>query len=140
VSWPADLESALRHYLARHRPVLLARAPRRDAPLVALFVSKHGRQMSGAAIRHQIAAHTVAAFGRSLSPHLFRDGAATAIAIGSPQQIGIVPQLLGHSTLTTSERHYNLAGSLEAGRSYARTIAALRSPQRIVRRRTPDQN
>ena len=34
--------------------------------------------------------------------------------------------ILGHTTLMTSERHYNQAGSLQAGRRYARTIADLR--------------
>ena len=134
VPWPAELAPALHRHLADHRPVLLARGARPDAAREALWVSKQGRQMSGAAIRHQVGARTAAAFGRPLSPHLFRDCAATAVAIAAPQRIGIVPRLLGHTTLTTSERHYNLAGSLEAGRRYADTIATLRSPQPISRR------
>jgi len=62
----------------------------------------------------------------SLSPPFFRDCAATEIAISAPDQVRLIMPILGHTTLMTSERHYNQAGSLQAGRRYARTIADLR--------------
>jgi hypothetical protein len=95
--------------------------------------------MGHAAISHQVRQRTAAVFGRSLSPHLFRDAVATGIVISAPTQMHLVPPLLGHTTQATSERHYNLAGSLEAGRRYQTTIAALRqlprSPKRMTARR-----
>ncbi|MDA8250223.1 MAG: hypothetical protein M0Z28_13765 [Rhodospirillales bacterium] len=124
--FPADLVPGLQRYLDIHRPVLLARGQRRALSVAALWVSRHGSQMGTAAIRHQVCQRTKAAFGRSLSPHLFRDAVATGLAISTPAQMDLVQPLLGHATRATSERHYNLAGSLEAGRRYESTIATLR--------------
>jgi integrase len=61
-----------------------------------------------------------------LNAHLFRDCVATEIAIHDPEHVQMIRPILGHATLATSERHYNLAGSLEAGRRYQGTIAKLR--------------
>ena len=61
-----------------------------------------------------------------MSPHLFRDAVATGIAISAPADMQMIRSLLGHTTLTTAERHYNLAGSLDAGRRHAATIATPR--------------
>ena len=135
---PADLVVGLHRYLEQHRPVLLARGARQAVPMTALWVSKQGTHMGSAAIGHQVRQRTASAFGKSLSPHLFRDCAATEIAISAPEHVRIIKPILGHATLATSERHYNQAGSLEAGRRYGRTITALRrlaaEPQRIARR------
>ena len=76
--------------------------------------------------RDEVRQRTVAAFGKPLSPHLFRNAVATGIAISAPTQMDMVHPLLGHATRVTSERHYNLAGSLETGRRHESTIAALR--------------
>ena len=139
--FPADLVPGLQRYLDIHRPVLLARGERRAMSVAALWVSRHGSQMGTAAIRHQVCQRTTAAFGKPLSPHLFRDAVATGLAISAPAQMDLVQKLLGHATRATSERHYNLAGSLEAGRRYERTIAALRqSTPRARRKREPLEN
>jgi integrase/recombinase XerD len=128
VPFPADLAPALRRYLDIYRPVLLARGQRRALSVAALWVSRHGSQMGTAAIRHQVSQRTAAAFGKPLSPHLFRDAAATGLAISAPAEMDLVQPLLGHATRATSEQHYNLAGSLEAGHRYETTITALRGP------------
>jgi integrase/recombinase XerD len=138
--FPPDLVPQLQRYMEVYRPVLLARGDRQtDAPLTALWVSKQGRQMGYAAIGHQVRQRTQQAFGIALSPHRFRDCAATAIAINAPEQVRLILPILGHTTLKTSERYYNQAGSLEAGRRYSRTIAALRrlssTSQRVADRR-----
>jgi hypothetical protein len=52
---------------------------------------------------------------------------ATAIAIVDPEHVHIIADVLGHSTLSTSERHYNQARGLEAGRRYHCTIEELRN-------------
>ena len=132
---PANLLPRLQRYLATHRPVLLARGQRRALSVAALWVSRHGSQMGTAAIRHQICQRTAAAFGQPLSPHLFRDAVATGLAISAPAQMDLVQPLLGHATRATSERHYNLAGSVEAGRCHEKTIAALRQPTPRARRK-----
>ena len=129
-SFPAELVAHLDRYLHQHRPVLLQRGRRPPQPVTGLWVSKHGTQMGPAALWHQIDHHTGDAFDEPLSPHLFRDCAATAIAINAPSDIGIVRAILGHTSPATAERHYNLATSLEAGRRYGRTIDKLRRAKR----------
>ena len=57
---------------------------------------------------------------------MFRDAAATAIAIFDPEHVLIIKAILGHATIATSEKHYNLARGLEAGRRYYQTIGGLR--------------
>ena len=82
--------------------------------------------MDSQALYNLVVAHTRETFGRSLSPHLFRDCAATGIAIEDPVHVGIGAPLLGHRSHTTLERHYNQAGSIEAARRWQQTLARLR--------------
>ena len=46
--------------------------------------------------RDQVGQRTAAAFGKPLSPHLFRDAVATGIAISAPTQMDMIQPLLGH--------------------------------------------
>jgi integrase/recombinase XerD len=62
----------------------------------------------------------------AINPHLFRDCAATTIAIHDPEHVQIIAAILGHSSMTTSERHYIQASSLEAGRRYHAVLAESR--------------
>jgi integrase len=71
-------------------------------------------------------------FGHVVNPHLFRDSAATSIAIEDPEHVLIVRNVLGHSSLRTAERYYMHARTLEASRRYQRRILELR---RNLRRR-----
>ena len=82
--------------------------------------------MSAANVTHQVRERTRAAFGQHISPHMFRDCCATTLAIAAPEKLQLVLPILGHASLATSERHYNQAGSLEAGRRHQQTIEALR--------------
>ena len=121
--FPDDLQTRLERYLEVYRPILLdvgARHGRR--PTDALWISAHGGPACAATIRFQIAARTKAAFGTPLNPHGFRDSVATWIAIHAPQDAPIIARILGHATLAMSERHYNLAQSLEAGRRHQEVI------------------
>jgi integrase len=82
-----------------------------------------------ALIGHQVRQRTKAAFGAAMSPHPFRDCAATAIAIADPEHVRDIMAILGHATLATSQRHYNQARGLEASRRYQGTIDRLRAGQ-----------
>lgn len=127
--FPAMLVANLEHYLAVYRAVLLDVGRRHGRPdTQALWVSGHGRAMCYANIGVQVRAHTKAAFGQPINPHLFRDCAATAIATTVPEEVGLILPVLGHSTLATSERHYNHAQMLDAGERYQETIASLERP------------
>lgn len=69
---------------------------------------------------------TLEYLGRDLCPHLFRDCAATSVAIEDPKHIGIVKDVLGHSTLRTSQKYYNQANSVSSLRRYQTAMRALR--------------
>jgi integrase/recombinase XerD len=125
--FPAELVTALERYLTVYRPILLTRGGRQaPGPIAALWVSRDGTALCGGTIAHHIKRHTRAEFGAAINPHLFRDGAATAIAVVDPEHVSTIATVLGHSTLATSERHYNQARGLEAGRRYHDTIETLR--------------
>jgi integrase len=74
----------------------------------------------------RITSRTWEGLGRAINPHLFRDCAATSIAIDDPDHIGIVSRLLGHRAASTAERYYNHARSVEASRRLQQQILALR--------------
>jgi integrase/recombinase XerD len=131
---PAALGPRLERYLDVHRPILLRGEPAdgdRDAPpihadLDAVWVSEDGIQLAYEAVAYQIVFRTQREFGSSVSPHMFRDCAATAVAIDNPKHIGDASLILGHAEHRTTEKHYNHARSLEASRRHAEMLASLR--------------
>jgi integrase/recombinase XerD len=133
-SFPRELASHLEIYLSVHRPILLTCGGRRPPTSTkALWVSQNGTAMVIAAIAYWIRRNTKEAFGAALGPHMFRDAAATAIAIYAPEDVLIIKVILGHATIQTAEKYYNLAGSLEASRRHHEIIAELRAPGRELR-------
>jgi integrase/recombinase XerD len=139
---PSALTPRLERYLDVHRPVLMRGKQADNQANVlpahsehdALWVSQRGTQLSIAALAGRIAAHTKAAFGRRVSPHLFRDAAATSIAVDNPKYIGDASLVLGHADHRVTEKHYNHARSLEASRKHAATLAQLRRSLTAQRR------
>jgi len=133
---PDELVSRLERYLTYYRPFLARRTGRwnrgrdTDAPTKALWISRDGSAMTGIAIYFRITKLTKARFGHVVSPHLFRDAAATSIAIEDPEHVLITREILGHRTLRTSERHYNHAQSLEALRRHQAHVLQLRKSTR----------
>ncbi len=125
--WPEALIPGLETYLAVHRPILCAQRSRWTRPVgEALWVSGGGSPMTGIALYDRIIGHTRAAFGRSVNPHLFRDCAATTVAIEDPGHIGIAATLLGHRSQASTERYYNQARSVEAVRQLQAVLIGLR--------------
>ena len=123
-SIPASLVAAFDRYFEHYRPILLTRGYRQSpAACNALWVSNVATALEPNSIPQRIKKHTRAAFGKHLWPHLFRDCAATTIAIDDPKHAASIMDILGHSTLATSEKHYNQARSLEASRRYQQILA-----------------
>jgi integrase len=91
----------------------LARLLGRQAAAEALKVSQ---LTAKGAIYERLVRVTRARFGHALTPHLFRDCAATSIALADPEHVYITRSIVGHTTLETSERYYNHAQSREAMR------------------------
>jgi len=117
---PEVLAPYINDYLAHHRLHLL-QGNRSDR----LWISRFGGNLTCNSLRRQIKLHTEAAFGKAIHPHLFRDCAATSIAIHDPEHVWITTNILGHNTLATSQKYYDQSRMLEAGRHYQSTIAGL---------------
>ena len=115
---PESLVPYLEEYLDRHRLLLAASPVGRSAAGKMVWISRDGGAMEPAGIREFIYKETESAFGEAINPNLFRDCAATTIAIDDPAHARCIAKILGHSSMATSERHYNQAGSIEAGNQY----------------------
>ena len=114
---PAMLGPALERYLERFRPVLFGSATHQG-----LWASAKGVPLTGDAIYHAVCRRTKEAFGQPVNLHLFRDGAATFWALKDPTRVAAVSGLLGHEPRMT-ERHYNQANGIRAGRKLADALA-----------------
>jgi integrase len=126
-----ELAMAMRSYLHRHRPLLLAARGRWHGPAGdALWISKDGSPCSRVTFQNVLRRHTARSNAKPLTPHLVRSCAATTIAAEAPQLVEIVPAVLGHSSRLTGERYYNLAGSLEASRAHSDVLAEIRQSVR----------
>jgi integrase len=125
VGWPADLEPQLRRYLDHYRPRLLGLGTSR-----MLWIGRLGKPMAYLTIRVAIVGRTRDKLGVPINPHLFRDCAATTIAIEDPGHIGIASSLLGHSSTNTTDRHYRQASSINASRRYQAAMTELRAQLR----------
>lgn len=91
-----------------------------------LWITRYGAPMKDKTIFDRIIKVTKRAFGVSINPHLFRDCAATTIAIDDPEHVGTAAHVLGHNDPRTTEKHYIQANSLAAGRRLRKSVDALR--------------
>jgi hypothetical protein len=73
---------------------------------------------------------TSKAFGKPMSLHDFRRAGATFLATIAPDQVGLIPAVLQHASPDVSERHYNLARSVEASRRFGTHLAQTRAKLR----------
>jgi integrase/recombinase XerD len=124
--FPELLVPALTRYLDHYRPLLAGDRYHGDR----LWISYLSQPQAAHSIHLQVVARTRAAFGRPINPHLFRDCLATSIAIHDPDNVRMAAALLGHRSFATTERHYNLARTLQAARSYQHVISAARKAKR----------
>ena len=90
-----------------------------------MWLGNRGRGLSCQHAYGRIVAHTQAAFGQPVNPHLFRDAAATTMALDCPAQVRIAARLLGHRSFATTERYYNLARASEAAKAWHDTLKQL---------------
>jgi integrase/recombinase XerD len=125
---PAELSSYLSEYLAVHRPVLIG--PRHSDHL---WINRYGLAYSTKHFGERIASVTERLLGVRVSPHLFRDAAATTIAIADPDHVGMIASLLGHIDGRTGEAYYNQAKGIEAARANYANIRELRQMHRPLR-------
>lgn len=110
---PHILADPLSTYVDRVRPLLAYSA---KFPCNRLWLTIEGRPLQEAYFGVRMKELTLRLIGRDISCHLFRDCAATTLAVTSPDMARLTKGLLGHSTDRTATRYYNQATSLEAGR------------------------
>jgi integrase len=127
VPWPDKLVPHLEVYLVDHRSGITAlRGSPTGTACNALWLSMYGPPMTDNGIYDCIVARTHEGLGQPINPHLFRDCAATSIAIDDPAHIGIASRLLGHTNTSTTERYYNQAHNVEASRLMQKSLLARR--------------
>jgi integrase/recombinase XerD len=117
------LRQRLFRYVQRYRPVLTRRRKSGTLPTDYLWVSAQGIPLETISPR---VAKATGLSGTPIRPHMFRTCAATTVAVRAPKDIHIITPILDHSGPAIGERHYNMAGSLEASRAYAEVVNDLR--------------
>ncbi|MEP7172438.1 MAG: tyrosine-type recombinase/integrase [Aestuariivirga sp.] len=129
--WPEALADSLETYLEVHRPVLTARCYRwLTRAEDHLWVAQSGSALTQMAFYDNVRKRTKAAFGSAINPHAFRDAAATTLAIHDPEHVRVAAPVLGHRSLSTTEKFYNQSKSLDAHRRYTDALSRLRHSSR----------
>jgi integrase len=129
---PPRLVSDMRRYLTHHRKILLAGPDGVVGGYLDqanyLWLARSGRQFPVASFEDMIARRTTERFGVRLTPHRFRNCAATSIAENNPEEFHIIRIILGHSTIATAEQHYIQAKNREAVRMVQDNLITMRNP------------
>jgi integrase len=120
---PEALSPLLLSYLDHVRPWFLARG---QVQSNIVWVMDDGRPFDANYLGMKICTITRRLTGVPISPHLFRDAAATTLVRDAPDSARLVRGLLGHSGFKTAERHYMHATAIEAGRSHATLVQNLK--------------
>lgn len=114
------LTDAIEAYLTDVRPIFPAGEDPDQGPLWLSFIT--GRALGPQGIKNAVAAITETHGGHRTTPHLFRHSAMTTMANAEGFDTRHGQAFLDHRTPEVSERHYNLATQLDAGRAYARLL------------------
>ncbi len=118
---PKDLSQLLDRYIADIRPALFGSGTHNG-----LWASVKGSALSGNALYAAVCRRTKAAFGEAVNLHLFRDAAATFLAVTAPEKVQVASDLLGHARQPTTQRHYTNARPIQASQRLADVIATMR--------------
>jgi integrase len=125
---PQALLSHLDRYLDLHRPRLAAGDGRWHKPAGdALWISTHGSPLTQMALYDRICRRTRDRFGEHVSPHLFRDAAASTLATEAPNQVRMAAPLLGHRSFQTTEKYYRQAKAQHGHDRFIEAMSTLRS-------------
>ena len=114
------LIDAIEEYLAHARPVFPNGDDPEHGPLWLSFIT--GRALGPQGVKNAAAAITETYSGHRTTPHTFRHSATTTMANAEDFDTRHAQAFLDHRSPEISERHYNLATQLDAGRAYARLL------------------
>jgi hypothetical protein len=127
IDWvvPEDLALFLESYLTIDRPALLARRTGPGAEIEDhVWISEDGLPLSYTNLSLRVRECTKRAFGVSISPHRFRDAAATTATIEFPTNLRTALALLGDRDPHTIQHHYDQANSLRASQKVNESVDA----------------
>jgi hypothetical protein len=124
---PEPLLPHLTHYLKVIRPRLLGRSNHEG-----LWASYRGRPLIEGRLYDIVRARLWVRFRKSMGLHDVRRSAATFLATDAPDQVGLIPGVLQHTSLEVGEQHYNLARSVAATRRFAAYLSTVRGRLRPV--------
>ena len=133
IDWvvPEDLALFLESYLAIDRPALLARRTGPGAESEDhVWISEDGLPLSYTNLSLRVRECTARAFGVSISPHRFRDAAATTATIEFPTNLRTALALLGDRDPHTIQHHYDQANSLVASQKVNDSVDATKQELR----------
>ncbi len=116
-----SLATYLDLFFDEHRPQLLSGGESSN-----VWITQYGQPMRSKNMHAAITRTTERAFGTSINPHLFRDCAATFVALEDPDHVGIAAPILGHIDPRATEKHYIQANQIVAGRRIRQSVATLR--------------
>jgi integrase len=83
-----------------------------------MWVSRYGGAIGYSRVEKIITKLARKLFGRSVCPHLLRDGAVHFVAMNAGNKMGIASALLNHTDPRTTEKHYNKGASVMAAQVY----------------------
>lgn len=129
---PEPAASLLGHYVDVIRPRLKVVGA---TDFGRLWLTKNGTPYKEGHLGVWIKGLTFRLIGVAISPHLFRDCAATTMALSSAKDARGIRALLGHASERTAERHYNQASAMEAGRELQDIVVTRRQAAKTTRRR-----
>ena len=120
-------------YLSKHRSTLL-----RGLETNRLWISLRGSVAASHSVHCAIRSRTKKAFGHVINPHLFRDCAATSLALDDPETVRSAAALLGHSNLATTSKHYDQSKNYEATKIRQQALISLREKLRLRENSRPE--
>jgi len=110
-------------YLTIARPALLSYGSK---PQTALWLGRTGAPLHINQFTRAIKNRTTSLLKVGVTPHLFRDAAATTLARTSPAAASMIRPILGHASTRIAEAHYIHADTIAAGRGLATALEAFR--------------
>lgn len=115
------LTGPLSRYLEEYRPALL-----KGRHSEYLWVTSRGQPLSKDGLACRLKDVTREHLGVALRPHAFRHIAATSIAEHDPQHVGIIRDILAHTSLRMAEEHYNRAAGVSACNALQKVVKGWR--------------
>ena len=118
-----ELSERLSAVIERFRKIywpMLRQADGGGSPIdgAPLWINKSGQTFGKSSFTQIVKARTLAGCGVAVSPHRFRHALATTITMESPEDIGIVPNLLGQNSDRMRDKHYDRADKVHARLRY----------------------